>query len=212
MKLFTARNCSARSFDEWLPCAIVLVTRDLAFFVSGRTTARANHGMNPGSKLLRWLKVTLLGCVLGLLLVAANLVLWSFLRDAKRGAALRSGPPLHLSREAVQRELVRVIDSQLSAFRRGDYAGAYAFADSALQAQVSPAVFERLVKKGYPAIARSRSASFGVSLDNGDQAVVTVGILSQSGHLLQYHYLMHHEPNGWRISGVVRVRAEGTTV
>jgi hypothetical protein len=168
--------------------------------------------MNPGSKLLRWLKVTLLGCVLGLLLVAANLVLWSFLRDAKRGAALRSGPPLHLSKEAVQQELVRVIDSQLTDFRKGDYAGAYAFADSALQAQVSPAVFERMVKKGYPAIARSRSASFGVSLDNGDQAVVTVGILSQSGHLLQYHYLMHHEQSGWKISGVVHVRAEGTTV
>ena len=167
--------------------------------------------MNPGSKLLRWLKVTLLGCVLGLLLVAANFALWSLLRDANRGGA-RSGPPLHLSREAVQQELDRVINSQLSAFRKGDYTGAYAFADSALQAQVSPAVFERMVKTGYPAIVRSRSASFGVSLDNGKQAVVTVGILSQSGHLLQYHYLMHHEPNGWRISGVVRIRAEGTTV
>jgi hypothetical protein len=168
--------------------------------------------MNPGSKLLRWLQVTLLGCVLGLLLVAANLVLRSFLRDANRGGLAPSGPPLRLSAGPVQQELARVINSQLSDFRRGDYTGAYAFADSALQAQVSPAVFERMVKASYPAIARSRSASFGVSLDNGNQAIVAVGILSQSGHLLQYHYLMHHEPNGWKISGVVRVRTEGTTV
>jgi hypothetical protein len=167
--------------------------------------------MNPDPKLLRWLKVTLLGCALGLLFVAADLVLLSFLTGANHGRA-RSGPPLRLSAGPVQQELARVIDSQLSAFRKGDYAGAYAFADSALQAQVSPAVFEHMVKTGYPAIARSRSASFGVSLDNGTEAIVTVGVMSQSGHLLQYHYLMRHEPAGWKISGVVRVRAEGTTV
>src|SRR5580692_155478 len=168
--------------------------------------------MNSGPKLLRWLKVTLLGCALGLFLVTANFLLWSWLFDANRAGRMRSGPPLRLSAGSVQQELARVIDSQLSAFRKGDYTGAYAFADSALQAQVSPAVFEHMVKTGYPAIARSRSASFGVSLDNGTEAVVTVGVMSQSGHLLQYHYLMHHEPNGWRISGVVRVRAEGTTI
>lgn len=165
----------------------------------------------PGNKLLRWLKVTLLGCALGLILVTANFLLWSWLFDSNRGH-MRSGPPLRLSAGSVQQELARVIDSQLSAFRKGDYAGAYAFADSALQAQVSPAVFEHMVKTSYPAIARSRSASFGVSLDNGAEAIVTVGVMSQSGHLLQYHYLMHHEPGGWKISGVVRIHAEGTTV
>jgi Domain of unknown function (DUF4864) len=168
------------------------------------------HGMNPGPKLLRWLKVTLLGCALGLFFVATDLAVWSVLSYVHGHA--RSGPPLRLSAGPVQQELTRIINSQLSAFRKGDYAGAYAFADSALQAQVSPAVFERMVKSGYPAIARSRSASFGVSLDNGAEAIVTVGVMSQSGHLLQYHYLMRHEPNGWRISGVVRVHAEGITV
>ena len=168
--------------------------------------------MNSGPKLLRWLKVTLLGCALGLFLVTANFLLWSWLFDANRGGRMRSGPPLRLSAGSVQQELARVIDSQLSAFRKGDYADAYAFADSALQAQVSPAVFERMVKAGYPAIARSRSASFGVSLDNGTEAIVTVGVMSQSGHLLQYHYLLRREPGGWRISGVVRIHAEGTTV
>jgi hypothetical protein len=168
--------------------------------------------MNSGPKLFRWLKVTLLGCALGLFLVSANFLLWSWLFDANRGGRIRSGPPLRLSAGSVQQELARVIDSQLSAFRKGDYTGAYAFADSALQAQVSPAVFEHMVKSGYPAIARSRSASFGVSLDNGTEAVVTVGVMSQSGHLLKYHYLMHHEKDRWKISGVVRIHAEGTAI
>jgi hypothetical protein len=168
--------------------------------------------MNPGSKLLRWLKVTLFGCAFGLFLVAANFVLWSFLLGANPRGRARSGPPLRLSAGPVQQELDRVIGSQLSAFRRGDYAGAYAFADSVLQAQVSPAVFERMVKAGYPAIARSRSASFGVSLDNGEEAIVTVGIMSEPGRLLQYRYYLRREHGGWKISGVARVHAEGTTV
>jgi Domain of unknown function (DUF4864) len=168
--------------------------------------------MNPDSKLLRWLKVTLFGCALGLFLVAANFILWSFLVRANPPGRPRSLAPFRLSAGPVEQELDRVIDSQLSAFRRGDYAGAYTYADSVLQAQVSPAVFERMVKTGYPAIARSRSASFGLSLDNGDEAVVTVGVRSEPGRLIQYRYYLRREHGGWKISGVVRVRAEGTTV
>lgn len=167
--------------------------------------------MNSDSKLLRWLKVITLGCVLGLALVSADVLVWSLIRGANRPGHVRAGPPLLLSTEPVKAELVRVIGSQLSAFRRGDYTGAYAFADSNLQAQVTPAVFEHMVKTGYPAMARSRSASFGMILDNGVQAIVTVGIQTQSGRLIQYRYLLRREPDGWKISGVFRVRAEGST-
>jgi hypothetical protein len=187
-------------------------TPDGAFHIVKKAMPRGGHAMNSDSKLLRWLKVTLVGCALGLIFVAANLILWSFLLRENQAGRDRSGPPLRLSSEPVKQELARVIGSQLSDFRRGDYAGAYAFADSALQAQVSPALFEHMVKTGYPAIAESRSVSFGVSLDNGSEAIVTVGIMSQSGHLLQYHYFLLREHNGWRISGVVHVRAEGATV
>lgn len=172
----------------------------------------AGCGMNPGPKLLRWSKVILVGCALGLFLVAANYVLWSLLLRVDRARHMHAGPPLVLSAEPVKLELIRVIGSQLSDFRRGDFAGAYAFADSDLQAQVSTNAFERIVKTGYPAIARSRSASFGVILDNGEEAIVTVGIMNQSGHLIQYRYLLRHEPGGWRISGVFRVPAQGRTV
>jgi hypothetical protein len=191
---------------------MVSVTQDGAFLIQELLTACAGHGMNPDSKLFRWLKVTLFGCALGLFLVAANFVLWSFLIGANAPGRARFMAPFRLSAGPVEQELDRVIDSQLSDFRRGDYAGAYAFADSVLQAQVSPAVFERMVKSSYPAIARSRSASFGLSLDNGTEAVVTVGVMSEPGRLLQYRYYLRREHGGWKISGVVRVRAVGTTV
>jgi hypothetical protein len=168
--------------------------------------------MNLGSKMLRWAKVIGLGCALGLVLVAADMVVWSLLVRVVRPGSVRPGPPLSLSTEQVKRELVRVIDSQLSDFRRGDYSAAYAYADSDLKAQVSTNTFERIVKTGYPAIARSRSASFGVILDNGEEALVTVGILTQSGRLMHYRYLLRHERGGWRISGVFRIPVQGRTV
>ncbi len=168
--------------------------------------------MNPGSKLLRWVKVILLGCALGLILVAADMAVWSLLVRAGRHTNVRPGPPFSLSAEPVKLELVRVIGSQLSDFRRGDYAGAYAYADSDLQSQVTTNAFERIVKTGYPAIARSRSASFGVIVDNGEEALVTVGIMAESGRLIQYRYLLRHEQSGWRISGVFRVPPQGRVI
>src|SRR5277367_1791688 len=104
--------------------------------------SHAGSEMNPGTKLLRWVKVVLLGCALGLFLVAADMAVWSLLVRAGRHANVRPGPPFSLSAEPVKLELVRVIDSQLSDFRRGDYAGAYAFADSDLQSQVTTNAFE----------------------------------------------------------------------
>jgi hypothetical protein len=172
----------------------------------------AAHGMNPDSRMLRWLKVVVLGFTLGLLLVAINLALWSFFLRAYPPGRTRSAQLFQLSADPVKQQLVGVINSQLSAFRKGDFAVAYGFADSALRAQVPPATFQHMVESAYPAIARSRSASFGVILDNGDEAVVNVGITSQSGRTLQYRYVLRREPAGWRISGVIRIRAEGTTV
>jgi Domain of unknown function (DUF4864) len=174
--------------------------------------SHAGNEMNPGSKLLRWVKVIVVGCALGLCLVAADMAVWSLLVRAGHPGHAHPGPPLLLSTEPVKQELARVIDSQLSDFRRDDYAGAYAYADSDLQAQVSTNAFERIVKTGYPAIAQSRSASFGVILDNGQEAVVTVGIISQSGHVMHYRYLLRHEHGGWRISGVFRVPIQGRTI
>jgi hypothetical protein len=198
-------------FDESPQCAI-LTGRTPGVTIAWMAGTRAAHAMNPDSRMLRWLKVVLLGCTLGLLLVAINLALWSFFMRAYPPGRARSAPFFQLSADPVKQQLVGVINSQLSAFRKGDYAGAYGLADSALRAQVSPATFQHMVENAYPAIARSRSASFGVILDNGDEAVVNVGITSQAGRMLQYRYILRREPAGWKISGVIRIPGQGTTI
>jgi Domain of unknown function (DUF4864) len=160
----------------------------------------------------RWLKVVLLGCVLGLALVLVDVALWMWLPAALLPARFRQPPPFRLSVDPEKHELLKVVNTQLLAFRQNDYATAYACADSAIQKKLSVAGFEEMVKKGYPGIAHSRSASFGIIVDNGEQAYVKVGITGISGHTLQYCYLLVREPGGWRISGVIQIPREGITV
>ena len=156
--------------------------------------------------------VVLLGCGLGLLFVFISLSFVTFPADRH---GLHSGalpaPRFQISEDSRAKELTQVIESQLSAFRNDDYSKAYKYAASALTAQMSLPAFERMVKAGYPIIARSRSAAFGVIFDNGEQAVVNVGIMGASGQIHHFKYLMEREHAGWKIRGVTEVRFEGTT-
>lgn len=169
-----------------------------------------SRGDAMNSPVLRWLKVLLFGCALGLLLVFVNLALW-YLLPHSLGTSRGADHSFRLSADPVKRDLLLVVNSQLTAFRRDDYATAYTFADSAIHSQVNQAQFEHMVRAGYPAIIGSHSASFGVSMDNGSEAFVNIGVISASGRVIHYRYFLHREPGGWKISGVLRIPAEGTT-
>jgi hypothetical protein len=67
---------------------------------------------------------------------------------------------------------------------------------------VSLAAFERLVKAAFPQIARSRSAEYGIILDNGEDARVEVTIVGETGTRIHYQYVLHREHGGWKIGGV----------
>lgn len=158
--------------------------------------------MNLGSQysLGRWLRVIALGCLLGLCFVFLNFEIIGHL--TRRGLSA----PFGFSTVPVKQELTQVIGSQLADMRRGDYTAALAFADSRLRQQFGPESFESMVKTGYPEIPASQSADYGLILDNGTMAVVIVGVISRSGRLFHYEYLLRRERTGWKISGVTRVR------
>ena len=151
-------------------------------------------------KLGRWVRIVVLGCALGLVFVALSLAIIVRLEQDRLSA------PFQLSAEAVKGDVTRVIDLQLSAFRAGDYRGAYFYADSTLQHQFGPAAFEQMVRESYPAIAASRLSNFGVILDNGGTAIVMVSIAGKSGTPVHYQYILRREKGHWRVSGVTRVR------
>ncbi len=98
-----------------------------------------------------------------------------------------------------------MIRSQLDAFNREDYRAAYHCAAPEIQAQFSLPEFRRMVKEGYPAIARSHSASFGRPQVRGSTAVVPVTVTGPEGVAVRYLYSMRQERKEWRIAGVEEV-------
>jgi hypothetical protein len=69
-----------------------------------------------------------------------------------------------------------------------------------------------MVKTGYPIIATSVKADFGICLDNGSEASVFVHVESRDGTSKDYQYALVHEPSGWRITGVTEPEQRGTRV
>ena len=165
-------------------------------------------------KSVRWTMVLMLGGSLGILLFLAVSYTRNFMNpDGPPGwGGSAQIAPFKLTKGAVEKELREVIESQLSAFREGDYPAAYNYAASGLKAQVTLPAFEQMVKTSYPVIAQSRSAEFGVSLDNGRQALVNVTVRGRAGRTRHYQYILEREGSIWRIFGVKEVRPEGMTI
>ena len=127
-------------------------------------------------------------------------------------ATAADAPKLKPSLDAVKKEITSVVESQLAAFRTNDFKTAYTFAASGIKEQFPLAAFEGMVKNGYPVIAQSQSATFGVTLDDGEQAVVNVVIKGKSGKLGRFQYILIREGKQWKITGVTEQAPEGDQV
>ncbi len=138
------------------------------------------------------------------LLALALLLSWSALAPAAEG--------LKPSEMKTKDALHAVISGQLAAFRTGDYAAAYVFADREIRSQFPLERFEQMVKTGYPAIAQSVSASFGLTFDNGDEAVVNVRVAGEDRQAVVYQYMLGREGEAWRITGVALLKDQTTEV
>jgi hypothetical protein len=112
-------------------------------------------------------------------------------------------PKLQPSSDAVKKELTKVVETQLAAFRENDYLKAFTFAAAPLRKQFTLESFEEMVRKGYPAIAQSKAVTFGVIMDDGEQAVVHATVENKTGRFTLYQYLMVREGAEWKINGVV---------
>ncbi|MBI3105597.1 MAG: DUF4864 domain-containing protein [Candidatus Rokubacteria bacterium] len=93
---------------------------------------------------------------------------------------------------------------QLEAFRSGDYDAAYAFASEEIRQMFDRAAFERMVKDGYPEIARSAWAVVSGSEAAPDGRVYLVlRIRGVNGNGVAAVYEMVWDGSAWKINGVV---------
>jgi hypothetical protein len=109
--------------------------------------------------------------------------------------------------------MAQTVLDQLAAFRRGDWAAAYAFASSAIQAQFAPEAFRAMVTRGYAPIARSASVTVGrVEALDGQHGLVEVRVEGENGETIDALYELVQEQGAWRVNGVLARPAErGTT-
>jgi hypothetical protein len=140
--------------------------------------------------------------IAGLILVAGP---WSLLPPARATPEEEAQTP-HPSSAAVKKELTDTIDAQLTAFRADDYAKAYGFAASSIRDMFPPADFASMVKTGYPVIAHSAKADYGMAFDTGEEAVVNVRIEDGAKKSGEFQYVLKKEGGTWKIAGVSELK------
>jgi Domain of unknown function (DUF4864) len=113
-------------------------------------------------------------------------------------------PAMKASKPAVRKEVIAVIEGQLTAFRAGEVMRAYAYAARGLQEQTPLPRFVQLVRQGYPEIWTNTRAEFGLVHDDGERATTTARVFAKDGTSATYDYLLVKEEDVWRITGVLR--------
>lgn len=92
---------------------------------------------------------------------------------------------------------------QLEAFRRDDFDGAYTFASASIKQQFDRAAFERMVRGGYPEIARSaRAAVTRAEVAANGHAYLELRIRGANGQRVEAIYELVWENGGWKVNGV----------
>ena len=102
------------------------------------------------------------------------------------------------------KEAVEPVLKQLEALRRDDYDTAYTFASASIQEMFDRPAFERMVKGGYPEIARSSSVHVVESRVGPDGHVyLRLKIRGSNGNNIEAVYDLIREGGRFRINGVV---------
>ena len=97
-----------------------------------------------------------------------------------------------------------IVMQQLDAFRRGDFDAAYTFASAMIREMFDRAAFERMVRAGYPEIARSSAAHVTGSRTGPDATLyLIVKIRGENGAAIEALYELVREEGSFRINGVV---------
>jgi hypothetical protein len=125
-----------------------------------------------------------------------------FLFGLMAGAAAAE-PEMRLSPKKVRDEVHSVVEAQLAALRREDFAAAYALASARIKARFEERFFAAMLRRSYAPLLRSTEAEFGVVRDkDGRLAQVTVTVRDQLKRSTIYRYWLVWETDGWRINGV----------
>jgi hypothetical protein len=130
-------------------------------------------------------------------LIAALLLAGTAVQVRAASDAFRASKP------EVRKQVIAVIEEQLSAFRKKDVSKAYTYAAAPLRAQTSARTFGTIVRENYPEIWTNTQAEYGLVRDDGTHATILVQVFSADGEAA-FDYVLLKERDGWRIGSVMR--------
>ena len=105
-----------------------------------------------------------------------------------------------------------VVGAQLKAFRDGDLAMAFSFADQSIQAMIGgPRQFGAMVARGYAPIYANESHRFLQIEVQGIRAAQVVLVRGRDGTVALAQYQLSKATGQWRISGVAMQLMPSTT-
>jgi hypothetical protein len=109
-------------------------------------------------------------------------------------------------------EMTRTVLDQLAAFRRDDWATAYSYASSTIQARFGLEAFRQMVTSGYAPIARSARVTVSkAEMVDAGHGLVEVRVEGENGETVDALYELVDEHGRWRINGVLMRPVGGTT-
>ena len=109
-------------------------------------------------------------------------------------------------------DMARTVLDQLEAFRRDDWAAAYAYASATIQSRFDLEAFRQMVTGGYAPIARSTTATVShVEVVDPSHGLVEVRVEGANGEMIDALYELVDEQGQWRINGVLTRPVEGAT-
>ena len=109
-------------------------------------------------------------------------------------------------------DMARTVLDQLAAFRRDDWAAAYAYASATIQSRFDLEAFRQMVTGGYAPIARSTTATVShVEVVDPSHGLVAVRVEGANGETIDALYEVVDEQGQWRINVVLTRPVEGAT-
>ena len=134
---------------------------------------------------------------------------WAMLAVATLGARAETPEGYRISPREIREAVRATVDGQLAAFEQENFEAAYAFAARGIRRQFSAAVFAEMIRRGYPALVRHARRDVGIVRDNRDgRAFVDVTVFDARGRAARFRYQLVEERDGWRVEGVLPIRAE----
>ena len=100
--------------------------------------------------------------------------------------------------------LEKAVNGQIAVLKKRDYKAALRFATANFRQSYTPARFGEMVKRDFPDLATSRSATFGGARRlTPEMAEMEVAITGKNGKTTNYLYTLVREGGGWHVMSVV---------